>query len=631
MSNGYQPYPSSHQQAFPPDPAQRRYDNPSYGSTPAGPSNYYYYRDHHDYYNPPQSGSSMKNVGWYDFSPPRQERNRKGYDYLASLSTSVSNLAINDRNVSSANGQMSTHPFQTRVRIHSDPSSPNCDKQLPPLPPPPPRPNLSSDRYPVYPSTYQPINAPWAPTPPSLPPRPVSLPLPDIGDHLDETVPANRVSDQRIEDRHSRVVTLEHGEQEKTKSGSKSFKPSVHPHSKPRLSEEDHLQPPTPRSPPRVRSDSRLPTSGKRYTQDKSVKSHQRKLKRSPRDSADREYNPIIDLTLCSSDDESADRGENVTPRSPARRTRAASEQPLPTATIPKLPSSISPESQTGPRTPMKSVSGAVQCSGFTRAGQPCKRLVKDLAPYLSVKDPNLEAGDESDRVLGRYCKDHAGMICQAEGFYWRADGKRAEVWINFAEFIPPDLGQQTQTLLRRTMESRLTPKETPGYLYAYELRDLETPTVVYFKVGRTDNVPRRIGEWTVQCQSKTPTLRDIFPLPPSRLDSRPNDSNNGLQRSGTLTTSYLPGATTHLIAPAKAMKRWERLVHIELADRCSSMSDSRIAYDKVRERCVDCGLSHREIFPIHRSDKNTKVYGTVVEVINRWNRFIDRITVEAL
>ena len=53
-------------------------------------------------------------------------------------------------------------------------------------------------------------------------------------------------------------------------------------------------------------------------------------------------------------------------------------------------------------------------------------------------------------------------------------------------EFIPAELGQQTQALLRMTMESPLTDKvcssspslaklivsqEAPGYLYAYELR----------------------------------------------------------------------------------------------------------------------------------------------------------------
>ena len=60
-------------------------------------------------------------------------------------------------------------------------------------------------------------------------------------------------------------------------------------------------------------------------------------------------------------------------------------------------------------------------------------------------------------------------------------------------------------------------PQESRGSLYAYELRggsmmnnrirstksdvpaDLNTQDTVYFKVGRTDNVPRRMGEWATR------------------------------------------------------------------------------------------------------------------------------------
>jgi hypothetical protein len=44
-----------------------------------------------------------------------------------------------------------------------------------------------------------------------------------------------------------------------------------------------------------------------------------------------------------------------------------------------------------------------------------------------------------------------------------------------------------------------LMAQEAPGFLYAYELRDLQNPASSFFKVGRTDNVPRRIGEWTTR------------------------------------------------------------------------------------------------------------------------------------
>lgn len=102
-------------------------------------------------------------------------------------------------------------------------------------------------------------------------------------------------------------------------------------------------------------------------------------------------------------------------------------------------------------------------------------------------------------------------------------------------DYIPHDLDEQTKVLLRITMESPLTanvsrssvqaPEQTfirfVGEFWIYlcvrveryvrsvadraltaEVRvlretDIATDRVVYYKVGRTDNVPRRLNEWT--------------------------------------------------------------------------------------------------------------------------------------
>ena len=70
----------------------------------------------------------------------------------------------------------------------------------------------------------------------------------------------------------------------------------------------------------------------------------------------------------------------------------------------------------------------AIKCSGFTRKGAPCQRLVKAEAPYFK-----LNLADEAGEKIGvRYCKDHAGMICNAKGFYWRAKKDDTGIWIDF-------------------------------------------------------------------------------------------------------------------------------------------------------------------------------------------------------
>jgi hypothetical protein len=46
------------------------------------------------------------------------------------------------------------------------------------------------------------------------------------------------------------------------------------------------------------------------------------------------------------------------------------------------------------------------------------------------------EVDDSAERVGGRYCKDHAGMILQVEGFHWRGGGRGGEkegIWVDFA------------------------------------------------------------------------------------------------------------------------------------------------------------------------------------------------------
>jgi hypothetical protein len=95
----------------------------------------------------------------------------------------------------------------------------------------------------------------------------------------------------------------------------------------------------------------------------------------------------------------------------------------------------IAPRTPISKRSPVKSAASplsphAVRCSGYTRTGQPCKRVVKSTAPFLLARDINLVLGDGETLKEERYCKDHAGQICQVGGFYWKGE---KSVWIDFA------------------------------------------------------------------------------------------------------------------------------------------------------------------------------------------------------
>lgn len=181
---------------------------------------------------------------------------------------------------------------------------------------------------------------------------------------------------------------------------------------------------------------------------------------RSTRDGPSVSTHPeIIDLTLDSPSSASAGSPSSpthFTPRSPARiRRRAISDQPpgLRRAVLADASTTTNASPGRGRGSPARrppagagacAASGdAVQCSGYTRSGERCKRLVKVGAPYLStlphIRTPSKagagKAGsgggvvEDEDEGGGRYCKDHAGMICQAEGFYCR---DKPGLWIAF-------------------------------------------------------------------------------------------------------------------------------------------------------------------------------------------------------
>jgi hypothetical protein len=81
-------------------------------------------------------------------------------------------------------------------------------------------------------------------------------------------------------------------------------------------------------------------------------------------------------------------------------------------------------------------------------------------------------------------------------------------------------------------------------------------------------------------------------------------------------------------------MKRWERLVHLELSD--ISSNDCPVDWEKIRERCGDCGTVHKEIFPMKRSSLRplhdgmqrgeVDAYDAVWEVVMRWAAFVSEI-----
>ncbi|KIJ63265.1 hypothetical protein HYDPIDRAFT_92498 [Hydnomerulius pinastri MD-312] len=172
-------------------------------------------------------------------------------------------------------------------------------------------------------------------------------------------------------------------------------------------------------------------------------------------------------------------------------------------------------------------------------------------------------------------------------------------------------------------MEKPPSPADTPGYIYAYEIRDPLAPDVLQLKVGRTaSNINERLAQWDKQCPSKETITRGIWPEP---IASKGRDTFFSLLKHNIPQKNLKPGIYH---------RRVERLAHIELRDLAeyapylSSEKSSNITLRSPAQACTDCGKVHKEIFTFRLAEdgkyKGAEWQKLVKPVIERWGRFVE-------
>lgn len=122
-------------------------------------------------------------------------------------------------------------------------------------------------------------------------------------------------------------------------------------------------------------------------------------------------------------------------------------------------------------------------------------------------------------------------------------------------------------------------------------------PGTIRLKIGRANNVHRRLNEWTRQCSHHLTLIRH-YPYSPSPLPSRastPGDDGSSIE------ARQVPH-----------VNRVERLIHIEL-------SDKRV---KDQGQCKECGKEHREWFEFDTTKDELRL---VDECVRRWVRWSER------
>ncbi len=156
---------------------------------------------------------------------------------------------------------------------------------------------------------------------------------------------------------------------------------------------------------------------------------------------------------------------------------------------------------------------------------------------------------------------------------------------LRLSEWIPRGIERPISRRIEDELRKVASKADVDGYIYVFRLVETKSKAKLYnsarderimLKIGRTDNVQRRLYQWSNQC-SHTPELLDYFQTPCSH--------------------------------------KVERLVHLELSKHKSWSTASSGGTD---ECCSGCGKTHREWFSIEAHQARHRVN----ETIGRWIRF---------
>ncbi|KAH7053323.1 meiotically up-regulated gene 113-domain-containing protein [Macrophomina phaseolina] len=127
----------------------------------------------------------------------------------------------------------------------------------------------------------------------------------------------------------------------------------------------------------------------------------------------------------------------------------------------------------------------------------------------------------------------------------------------------------------------------------------------ILLKIGRANNVHRRMKEWESQC-GKTPSLVRFYPYVPSPRSSSGGSPDNVVAPKGD-------GTDAEGVRKVPHVHRVERLIHIELAEQ------------RVLRTCDVCGREHKEWFEVEATKEGVLA---VDEVVKRWVKWAEELKV---
>ncbi|OAL51436.1 DUF1766-domain-containing protein, partial [Pyrenochaeta sp. DS3sAY3a] len=177
-----------------------------------------------------------------------------------------------------------------------------------------------------------------------------------------------------------------------------------------------------------------------------------------------------------------------------------------------------------------------------------------------------------------------------------------------------PDHGRRTSDVLRQ-YSVKHSPRARPSTNRQRSGDSREPPEkeTILLKIGRANNVHRRMNEWTRQCGYSLSLVR-YYPYVPSTPSPTPSPQASPANSRRPSSQNTRPADTMRRassgVRKVPHAHRVERLIHLELGEQ------------RVMKKCDACGKEHREWFEVDATRDGVK---KVDEVVKRWVEWAER------
>lgn len=131
----------------------------------------------------------------------------------------------------------------------------------------------------------------------------------------------------------------------------------------------------------------------------------------------------------------------------------------------------------------------------------------------------------------------------------------------------------------------------------------------IMLKIGRANNITRRMHEWQRQCGYALNLVR-WYPYVPSSAAPSPAPSPQHQSLYPDLSKPPALRRQSDVVRKVPCVKRVERLIHLEMAEQ------------QVKKQCAACGKEHREWVEVQASRAGIKA---VDDTVKRWVEWAER------